>query len=76
MPIAFDATKISDLIEQEEDGDVAEFARKTGSSRQKVSNWLTNGVKPNMDSFVDICNAYDVEVEYFFVKNNVIHGNT
>jgi transcriptional regulator with XRE-family HTH domain len=46
---------------------VSEFARKMGTTRQKVLLWEEGLTRPNISSLEKICSAFDVEPGYFFV---------
>lgn len=45
------------------------FARKVGVQRQLVEQWEKGETKPQAGSLEAICNAFGIEVGYFFTSN-------
>lgn len=49
-----------------------ELAEKVGVSRQTVSKWEADIIQPKADKLQRICNALEVELNYFSFKDNMI----
>jgi len=61
----YNTEAIKKLLEEEKISQ-SDFARKIGSSRQKVYNWLTLGDKPDVEALVTIANVFGKDMTYFF----------
>lgn len=48
-----------------------EFAKKIGTTRQRVHQWEEGICKPNVDALTKICDVFNTSPAYFFVQQNV-----
>jgi len=51
-----------------------QFAASLGTIKQHISLWETGKSVPSLLSLIKICNQYDVDIRYFFAKNNNNNG--
>ena len=70
MKLRFEKKRIKDLRLQ--NGlTQSEFARRLETARQKIAMWEAGECKPQVASILRICEVFDVELEHFFVEENV-----
>lgn len=71
MAEKFSRKRLKDLIDQEFEGKVQQFALTLETSRQRVENILSGTSKPQIRFFEQISAVHGIPVQYFFVENEV-----
>lgn len=52
-----------------------EFARKLQVSQKTISSWETDRTSPDMEQTIEICNIFDLTLDYFQNKNSTKENN-
>jgi len=52
-----------------------QFAKRLGTTSQRIYQWENGTARPNVAALVKICNTFGVQPSYFFFFLNSKHAN-